>query len=73
MLCDLGISTGVTDMGQFCCRSQWRRTLKSGGKAELTASSAVTEGQMQLNINVAVMQLQPGPKMYVTAHSLLYI
>lgn len=55
VLCDLGTSTGITGVGQFCCRSQQRRTLKSGGKAEITASSAATEGQMQLNINVAVM------------------
>lgn len=52
-----GTSTGVTGVGQFGCRLQRKHTLKLGGKAEITVSSALTKGQMQLNINIAVIQL----------------
>lgn len=55
MLSELGTTTGVTGMGQLCCRLQRKHTLKLGGKAEITVSSALTKGQMQLNINIAVI------------------
>jgi len=73
VLCDLGTGTGVTGVEHFCCGSQRRRTLKSGGRVEITASSAVNEGQMQLNVNITVMQLWPGPKMYALAQTLLHM
>lgn len=55
MLSELGTTTGVTGMGQLCCRLQRKHTLKLGGKAEISVSSALTKGQMQLNINIAVI------------------
>lgn len=55
MLSEPGTSSGITGVGQFCCRSERKHALKLGGKAEIAVSSAQTKVQMELNINIAVI------------------